>query len=332
MSSGGVLRSLRAASVAASCTSSREPREVRVSIEVRPFWRSDREQLTTLVNAHVAAVIPGVSVSTNTVLSQIEREPAEFIVDPWVTERTTLVAVERDRVVAAAHLRRYGTTEEVGEAYRDTGEIAWLLAWPDAPYWPDHGAGNELAARCVEQLRQWGVGRRYADGALPAPGVYGVPEQWPHIRSIYGSNGFVYDGHLEIVLLAVVDDIPPAPALQDGIVARRRVGINGTRLSAYVGDDEVGFIEVDTELARGSALSRYAGWADVGNFEVADAHRADEIRRWLIATAADWLRLGRIDRLLAYADETEEELATFLREIGFREITRTQRGWIRRDG
>jgi GNAT superfamily N-acetyltransferase len=302
-----------------------------VSIEVRPFRRSDREQLTTLVNAHVAAVIPGVSVSTNTVLSQIEREPGEFIVDPWVTERTTLVAVERDRVVAAAHLRRYGTTEEVGEAYRDTGEIAWLLAWPDAPYWPDHGAGNELAARCVEQLRRWGVGRMYADGALPAPGVYGVPEQWPHIRSIYGSNSFVYDGHLEIVLLAVIDDIPPAPVLPDTVVARR-VGINGTRLSAYVGDDEAGFIEVDTELARGSALSRYAGWADIGNLHVADAHRADEIRRWLIATAADWLRLGRIDRLLAYADETEEELATFLREIGFREITRTQRGWIRRDG
>jgi hypothetical protein len=162
--------------------------------------------------------------------------------------------------------------------------------------------------------------------------VYGVPEQWPHIRSIYGSNGFVCDGHLEIVLLAVVDDIPPAPVLQDGTVVRRRLGINGTRLSAYVGDDEVGFIEVDTELARGSALSRYAGWADIGNLHVADTRHADEIRRWLLATAAGWLRLGRIDRLLAYAEETEEELATFLQEIGFGEITRTQRGWIRRDG
>ncbi|HEX8929440.1 MAG TPA: N-acetyltransferase, partial [Actinomycetota bacterium] len=50
------------------------------SVEVRPFRRSDREQLTALVNAHVQAVV---SVSVNTVMSQLERDPGEFIVDPW---------------------------------------------------------------------------------------------------------------------------------------------------------------------------------------------------------------------------------------------------------
>src|SRR5512132_1002957 len=63
------------------------------SIEVRPFKRPDREQLTALVNAHIEAVLPGVSVSVNAVLSQLEREPEEAIVDPWAVERTTLVAV-----------------------------------------------------------------------------------------------------------------------------------------------------------------------------------------------------------------------------------------------
>jgi hypothetical protein len=38
----------------------------------------------------VAAVVPGVSVSVNTVLSQLEHEPGEFIVDPWIAERKTL--------------------------------------------------------------------------------------------------------------------------------------------------------------------------------------------------------------------------------------------------
>jgi hypothetical protein len=57
------------------------------SIQVRPFRRSDREHVTALVNAHVAAVVPGVSVSVNTVLSQLEHEPGEFIVDPWIAER-----------------------------------------------------------------------------------------------------------------------------------------------------------------------------------------------------------------------------------------------------
>jgi hypothetical protein len=68
------------------------------SIEVRPFRRSDRDQLTGLVNAHIAPVIPGITVSVNTVMSQLEREPNEAIVDPWVFERRTLVAVDRDAI------------------------------------------------------------------------------------------------------------------------------------------------------------------------------------------------------------------------------------------
>lgn len=55
--------------------------------EVRRFERRDRDQLTELINLHVAAVIPGVVLSVNTVLSQLEREPGESIVAPWVAER-----------------------------------------------------------------------------------------------------------------------------------------------------------------------------------------------------------------------------------------------------
>jgi hypothetical protein len=93
------------------------------SIEVRPFRRSDREQLTALVNSHAAAVVPGASVSVNTVMSQLEREPGEFIVDPWVIDRATLIADQRGRVVAAAHLLRYASGHEISESYRDLAEI-----------------------------------------------------------------------------------------------------------------------------------------------------------------------------------------------------------------
>ena len=77
-------------------------------IEIRPFRRDDREQLTGLVNAHVAAVIPGITVSVNAVMSQLEREPSEAVTDPWVVERKTLVAVEgtRRRRRPPAPLRR----------------------------------------------------------------------------------------------------------------------------------------------------------------------------------------------------------------------------------
>ena len=77
------------------------------AIEVRPFRRGDRDQLTKLVNAHAGAVVPGMSVSVHTVLSQLEREPGEFITDPWVSDRATLVAEQGGRVAAAAHLLRY---------------------------------------------------------------------------------------------------------------------------------------------------------------------------------------------------------------------------------
>ena len=39
------------------------------AIQVRPFRRADREQLTALVNAHIQAVVPGAAVSVNTVLT-----------------------------------------------------------------------------------------------------------------------------------------------------------------------------------------------------------------------------------------------------------------------
>jgi hypothetical protein len=146
------------------------------SIEVRPFHRRDRDQLTGLVNAHAAAVVPGVGVSVATLLGHLERQPGEAIVDPWVSERATLVAEHRDRVVAAAHLLRYYADERAGEAYRGAGEIAWLLFWPAAPagnpYWPDAAKAAEmLIAACIRQLEEWAVTSLGAGGELPVPGV-----------------------------------------------------------------------------------------------------------------------------------------------------------------
>ena len=75
-------------------------------VQVRPFRRDDRDQLTRLVNAHAEAVVPGMSASVNAVLGSLGRQPEEFIEDPWVSDRVTLVAEQRDRVAAAAHLLR----------------------------------------------------------------------------------------------------------------------------------------------------------------------------------------------------------------------------------
>jgi ribosomal protein S18 acetylase RimI-like enzyme len=304
------------------------------AVQVRPFRRADREQLTALVNAHIQAVVPGVTVSVNTVLSQLERDPGEFIVDPWVAERATLVAEQRGRVVAAAHLLRYGAGEDVGPAYRDSAEINWLLFWPRATHWPDSAeAAAALMDASLERLRAWGGDHWHADGALPAPGVYGVPEQWPHVRALYERAGFVHDGHVEIVLLARVDELPgPAAPPLDGLALDRSVGECGTRLSARLGEECVGFIEVETNLAEGGRLAHLGGWADVGNLHVDEAYRRRGIATWLVGQAADWLRLARVERLLDYAWPQEEAMLALLGGLGFRELTRTARGWHHRPG
>jgi GNAT superfamily N-acetyltransferase len=310
--------------------------------QVRPFRRSDRDQLTQLVNTHAGAVVPGMSVSVSTVLSSLAQQPGEFIEDPWVSDRVTLVAEQRGRVAAAAHLLRHFPDERAGPAARDVGEIHWLLYWPHAPagnpYWPDAApAARALMAACLGQLEDWGVTRQQAGGELPVPGVYGVPEQWPHIRAVYQQAGFAHTGHTEIIYLARAEDLPhPAQAPVAGVSVQRSVGTNGCRLSAVLGQDVIGYLEVET-LDEGERLARHGGWADIGNLRVSQQYRRRGVGSWLLGQAADWLQLAHVDRILDYAwlEGTDpgglsyDDYRAFLPAVGFRELTRTQRGWTR---
>jgi GNAT superfamily N-acetyltransferase len=314
------------------------------SVEVRPFRRADRDQLADLVNAHAEAVVPGMGTSVAALLASLERQPGEPITDPWVSERATLVAEQRHRIVGAAHLLRYFADERAGQAYRGLGEISWLVFWPEAPsgnpYWSDAtGAAEVLIAECLRLLDRWHLTSQGADGALPVFGVYGVPEQWPHIRALYQRAGFRHTGHTEIVYLARVGGLPRPAAPLEGLTAARSVGMNGTRLSAVLGDEVIGYIEVETR-EEGERLSRNGGWADIGNLNVAERYRRRGIATWLLGQAADWLALAQVDRLLDYAyldgtDATGRDYAdyrTFLSASGFRELTRTARGWTRSGG
>jgi len=295
------------------------------SVRVRPFARSDRDQLSDLVNAHLSAVTPGASVSVQSLLSSLEREPGEFIVDPWVIERRTLVAEQRQRVVAAAQLLRYGDSDAVGESHRGSGEIRWLVCWPTAPFWPDAAeAGRALLDGCLALLDSWRVRLSYADGSLPGPGVYGVPEQWPHVAALFEAAGFT-GGWSEDVLIATTEQLlrhatAPVPDLRGS----RTLGINGTRFSAWMADELAGYIEIDTNLGDAGRFSRGAGLADVGNLHVLVADRHAEIAGWLLRQAAEWLELGGIGRLLTYTREGDAD-ADLWSSAGFRRLTTTRR-------
>ena len=311
-------------------------------IQVRQFHRPDRDQLTDLVNAHASAVVPGLTVSVATLLSHLEREPGEFIADPWVTERATLVAERNNRIAAAAHLLRYGDTEDVSFAYRGGGELRWLVFWPEGPVssnpWWTAGtqAASELIAACIAQFGRWNVTSQSAGGELPVPGVYGVPEQWPHVGALYERAGFVHNGHTEVVYLARVADLPRLASPIAGLELSRTVGLNGTRLSAVLDSEIVGYIEVEIR-AEGERLARQAGWADVGNLRVSERVRRRKVATWLLGQAADWLELSHVDRLLDYSysdgadatGQTYDDYRAFLQALPFRVLTRTRRGWTR---
>jgi len=312
------------------------------AVQVRPFRRGDRDQLTQLVNAHAGAVVPGLSVSVSTVLSSLERRPGEFIEDPWVSERVTLVAEQAGRIAAAAHLLRYFPDERAGETVRGAGEICWLLFWPQAPagnpFWPDAtAAAAALMTACAARFGVWDVTRQYASGDLPVPGVYGVPEQWPHVAALYRRAGFRHTGQTEVVYLARVEDLPDASGTPlAGLGVRRTVGINGCRLSAVLGPDAIGYIEIEV-LDQGERLSRHGGWADVGNLHVGPEHQRRGVGTWLLGQAADWLRLAEVSRLLSYAwlegtdpgGQDYDGYRAFAAATGFRELTRTARVWTK---
>lgn len=294
------------------------------SVEIRPFRRSDREQLTELVNVHVDAVVPGRSVSVNAVLSQLEREPDEAIVDPWVTERTTLVAVRREQVVAAALLTRFAEDDRVSDSYRGGAEIRWLLCWPQ-----DADAADTLAAACVATMDRWGAGKQWADGSLPAPSVYGIPASWPHVRAVLERAGFEHGGRVEVVLAAPVGDLPQVGKPVEGLTVQRVVGHHGTAFVVLREDEPVGLFELRSDLTNGGALSRLAGWGEVWNLHVDEGLRRRGVGTWLVGHGADWLRLGGVRMLLAEHEAENEVGGAFLRALGFRELTRTERGWSR---
>ena len=299
------------------------------SLEVRPFRRSDREQVTSLVNAHAAAVVPGASVSVNTVLDRLEREPGEYVVDPWVAERSTLVAERDGRVGRRRALLRYAADERVGESYRDAGEIRWLVFWPD-----EVDAADALAAASLAQLDGWGV-----DPAVrrrrrcPRQACYGVPAQWPHVRALYERAGFVHDGHTEVVFLAEI------AALSRHVSETCPRQWANCRCGARSGGTARGSRPCSATRSSGSSRSRCsrtrsasraaAGLPTSGTSTCAEPYRAPRAsgRGSSPRRPRGWRSPARRGCSTTRAPRTG--LHRVPPALGFRELTRTARGWER---
>lgn len=69
------------------------------------------------------------------------------------------------------------------------------------------------------------MNRLYADGDLPATGVYGLPEQWPHVHAILKRAGFTPSDRTEIVFLVDVSALERPVAPVAGPEVLRTLGV-----------------------------------------------------------------------------------------------------------
>jgi GNAT superfamily N-acetyltransferase len=289
--------------------------------EIRPFEPRDLAQLTALVNAHVATATPGWTVPAGWIAARLERDPHDYVVDPWVHERRTLVAIERERVVGACYVLRYAGDERVSDSYRDAGEVGWLFVYPAA-----HDAGAELLGAAVRQLDEWQVGGRYACTGGLGPDIYGVPDCWPHVERLLREAGFE-GGREEVLYVGRLSELgvagePPLPGLR----MVRETFDGGVAFVALRDAERVA--ELRVELPDPSELPALAGWADGWGIRVDERLRRRGVATWLVREAAAWLRLAGRDRLVwpLVPDEDAGEEA-FWRALGLVELTRIRRGW-----
>lgn len=186
-------------------------------------------------------------------------------------------------------------------------------------------------AACLDQFDRWGVGRQLAGGELPVPGVYGVPEQWQHVRDLYRRSGFQPEVRAELVFLADVADLPVAADAALGLKVERSVGINGTRFSANLDGSRVGYLEVEIREG-GERFGGRRSIAEIGSLYVEEGQRRQGVATWLLGQAADWLRLAHVERLLDYESAADLDCIAFVEHCGFRRLTCTERGWVRAVG
>jgi GNAT superfamily N-acetyltransferase len=291
---------------------------------VAPYRDHHLDQLAELVNIHLSSAMPGWTLPAALLAARLERNPGEYVVDPWVRERRTLVALERERVVAAAHLHRYGDEETVGPDYRGAAELVWLVAWPG-----HSGPGSELLAAALQVAEEWT--RRPVQGpaglgGLYVPGLGGVPDAWPHVAALLRAAGMRADPALTERLYGGRLDGVPAPGEPPvaGLVVRRCVADLATRFAAELDERPAGAFDVASGIG-----AHLRNWADAWSLHVEPALRGRGIGSWLVAHAVEWLRLAGCDRIVLSVTLEDEAAGAgrFYERLGWRPLATVERGW-----
>ncbi len=292
-------------------------------VQIAPLDRSHLPQVLALVNSHLSTAIPGWSLTADYFWERLKSEPQEYITDPWVAERKSIVGIVKDRVCTAAHLLRYGDDTR----YKGTGDIDWILFWPE-----EREAGAAVMTECRRQMNAWQVVDEQISGPLPVPVCVGIPDVWPHISGLVEQFGYsanedidesVYGGTLkEIVTLG-------APPVR-GVTIQRDAGEFGTRFVARLDGRDIAHCECISDLTQGGQLPALAGWAELSELATSETMRNQGIGSWVVGHAVEWLRLARCDRIVLSVDRDDEKAGAgrFYQRFGWMPLVR-QKHWRR---
>ena len=291
--------------------------------KIEPLERDHLPQVMDLVNAHLGAVVPGWALTACYFWERLKRNPAEWVTDPWVAERKSIVGVVNDRVCAAAHILRYGDDTR----WKGTAEVAWLLFWPRA-----RTAGEAILKECLRQMKAWQVTDQQISGPLPVPVCVGLPHVWPHIGLMLGQFGYSSNADVdESVYGGTLDGIPsPGEPPVEGASIHRDLGKFSTRFVARLEGRDVAYVECVADLTQGGQLPALSGWGELSEVETSEAMRNRGLGSWVMRHALEWLRLSRCSRIVLSVARDDEEAGAgrFYRRFGWAPLVR-QNHWTR---
>ena len=292
-------------------------------VKIEPLEKYHLPQVLHLANAHLGAVIPGWALTAGYLWERMMRNPAEWVTDPWVVERKSFVGVVNDRVCAAAHTLRYGDDTR----WKGTGEVAWLLYWPQ-----EHHAGEAILKECLRQMNAWQATDQQISGPLPVPGCVGLPHVWPHIGCLLEQFGYTCNTEVdESVYGGALEGIPsPGEPTVEGVSIHRDLGKFGTRFAARLDGRNVAYIECVADLTDGGQLPALSGWAELSEVETNESMRNRGLGSWVMRHAVAWLRLCRCDRIVLSVARDDEKAGAgrFYRRFGWTPLVR-QNHWTR---
>ena len=295
-------------------------------VRTAPLDPSHLHQTLALANSHLGTMVPGWSLTPDYFRERLNRNPEEYVVDPWVVERKSIVGIVRDRVCAAAHLLRYGDDTR----WSGVGEIAWILFWPR-----EREAGAAVLSECRRQMRAWQVTKEQISVSLFVPVCVGIPDVWPHIGGLMEQSGYsanddidesVYGGSLEGI------SGPCGPPIK-GASIQREVGNLSTRFVARLEGRDIACCECIPDLTAGGQLPALAGWAELAELETCETMRNRGVGSWIVRHAVEWLRLAGCERIvMAVARENEMAGAgRFYNRFGWMPLVREKKHWRRQE-